>query len=426
MENSTPVIRVLAPLHLTQFISLNDEYGHLSENDRRTIASVLEFDEARPLPGDPGVLWKTPPVVEAESGLEFGGASEVFNSLTAGNFFPASREESLAEEGLISSDVHTDFTQRPDLQTRLGEHDRLSFGFQVPPLEIQNLQGPPPVLQGNNFFIHGGEGLPPRPLVHTGLLPEVLGQPLSLTGPPPQERSVQGRPPRPPVYVGPPSVAQGLRGPPPDIRGHHGPPPGHQRQPGLPPQVIDSAGGPQSHQMVAEEVQGPGVRYSPAIHHPGTPPLHIQPGVPPQHVLQQGTPPQILNAGIPPQHIMQQETFPQQMQPRALNIHPGTPPSHIHPGSPPSHIHPGNPPSQIHPGNPPSNIHPGNPPSNIHPGIPPSHIHPGTQPSHTQPGAPPHKILQPGTSPQHIHINNFTANLTYHATGNIYILITNF
>ena len=108
MEQDGPAAHnVEIPLHASvQFISLEDEeWGEaLSASDRNLISAVVEFDTERALPGDLGVVWQTPqpPVPPAPGcggealpsaaaaeegfGLEFGGASEVYNSLTAGNY----------------------------------------------------------------------------------------------------------------------------------------------------------------------------------------------------------------------------------------------------------------------------------------------------------------------------------------------------
>ena len=85
-----------APIHQTQFLAFNDdaEFGPLSEADRLLLAAVVCYDAERRLPGDTGDdVWFTPPPapaapVETSSSvdIEFGGASEVFNSLNSGTF----------------------------------------------------------------------------------------------------------------------------------------------------------------------------------------------------------------------------------------------------------------------------------------------------------------------------------------------------
>ena len=81
-----------APLHQIQFLSFSEdaEFGALPEAQSALLAALLRFDEDQPLPGDPGRVWITPqpPLNKVEENLdiEFGGASEVFNSLTSGTF----------------------------------------------------------------------------------------------------------------------------------------------------------------------------------------------------------------------------------------------------------------------------------------------------------------------------------------------------
>ena len=77
-----------------QFLDLDHaEYGALSAADRALLGGVCRPPPDRPRPGDPGAVWTTPrPPVEEEEGsvgIEFGCASEVFNSIAAGNFDPS-------------------------------------------------------------------------------------------------------------------------------------------------------------------------------------------------------------------------------------------------------------------------------------------------------------------------------------------------
>ena len=90
MEHTTPSIQVSCPLHLIEFLSFSEEHGYLSEVDRQKLALIVQYVADRPSPGDQGLVWTTPILEPEPDGLEieFGGASEVFNSITAGNFDP--------------------------------------------------------------------------------------------------------------------------------------------------------------------------------------------------------------------------------------------------------------------------------------------------------------------------------------------------
>lgn len=90
MEHTTPSIQVSCPLHLIEFLSFSEEHGYLSEVDRQKLALIVQYVADRPSPGDQGLVWTTPTLEPEPDGLEieFGGASEVFNSITAGNFDP--------------------------------------------------------------------------------------------------------------------------------------------------------------------------------------------------------------------------------------------------------------------------------------------------------------------------------------------------
>jgi len=104
MENSNRLdLRVTAPLSHIEFLAIDDaRYGPLFEPDRNLLLSIVRYDASRPLPGLPGTLWETPKLgldraspppsslTFESASIEFGsGASDVFNSITAGRFHPS-------------------------------------------------------------------------------------------------------------------------------------------------------------------------------------------------------------------------------------------------------------------------------------------------------------------------------------------------
>jgi hypothetical protein len=100
MEFDRQEIRVTAALPEIQFLAIDDaNYGPLFEADRNHLLWIARYDADLPQPGSSGTIWRTPrerryrppspTLTEESASIEFGsGASDVFNSITAGQFDP--------------------------------------------------------------------------------------------------------------------------------------------------------------------------------------------------------------------------------------------------------------------------------------------------------------------------------------------------
>ena len=86
MESDQPDIKVIAPLHEIEFLSLDDL---ASEQDRNYLLGCVKSCPGVAPPGSPGRPWQTPKR-EQNMELDFGSATAVFNSLQSGAHFDPS------------------------------------------------------------------------------------------------------------------------------------------------------------------------------------------------------------------------------------------------------------------------------------------------------------------------------------------------
>jgi len=83
MESDQPDIKVIAPLHEIEFLSLDDL---ANEQDRNYLLGCVKTCPGVAPPGSPGRPWQTPKR-EQNMELDFGSATAVFNSLQSGAHF---------------------------------------------------------------------------------------------------------------------------------------------------------------------------------------------------------------------------------------------------------------------------------------------------------------------------------------------------